>query len=114
MNEQAIRFRFGIFVLASLILLAVLTLLFGGFPNYFRRTNTYTIMFTNAQGVGPGTPVRRSGVNIGDVTSVTLLNDTGKVKVVIRVDEKYRIPKADQPTIMQGLIGGDSAIAFLP
>ena len=32
MNEQAIRFRFGIFVLASLILLAVLTILFGGFP----------------------------------------------------------------------------------
>ena len=63
MNEQAIRFRFGIFVLAALILLAVLVILFGGFPNYFRRTESFTIEFGNAQGITPGTPVKRSGVH---------------------------------------------------
>ena len=89
MNDQAIRFRFGIFVLASLILLAVLTILFGGFPNYFKRTDNYTIIFANAQGVAPGTPVRRSGVRIGEVRSVALDNDTGKVHVVIRVDDQH-------------------------
>jgi phospholipid/cholesterol/gamma-HCH transport system substrate-binding protein len=114
MNDQAIRFRFGIFVLASLILLAVLTILFGGFPSYFKRTESYTIVFANAQGVAPGTPVRRSGVRIGEVRSVALDNDTGKVQVVIGIDDKYFLRKGDRPTLVVGLLGGDASIAFTP
>src|SRR5471030_2538472 len=114
MNDQALRFRFGIFVLASLILLAVLTILFGGFPSYFKRTDDYTILFASAQGVAPGTPVRRSGVRIGEVRSVKLDNETGKVTVVIRVDDNYTLPKGDHPTIQQNLLGGEATIAFLP
>src|SRR5947207_4560548 len=114
MNDQALRFRFGIFVLASLILLAVLTILFGGFPSYFKRTDDYTSLFASAQGVAPGTPVRRSGVRIGEVRSVKLDNDTGKVTVVIRVDDKYSLPQGDRPTLQQNLLGGEATIAFLP
>src|SRR6476469_2734079 len=114
MNDQALRFRFGIFVLASLILLAVLTILFGGFPSYFKQTRSYTLVFKNAQGIAPGTPVRRSGVKIGEVRSVQLLDATGEVEVGIEIDEKYHLRKGDRPVIMTGLIGGDSAIAFLP
>ena len=114
MNDQAIRFRFGIFVLASLILLAVLTILFGGFPNYFKRTESFTIVFANAQGVAPGTPVRRSGVRIGEVHSVKLNNETGKVNVEIRIDDKFSLRKGDRATLQQGLLGGDATIAFVP
>jgi phospholipid/cholesterol/gamma-HCH transport system substrate-binding protein len=114
MNDQAIRFRFGIFLLASLILLAVLVILFGGFPSYFKRTDSYTINFANANGLAPGTPVKRSGVRIGEVSSVALDNLTGKVQVGIRVDDKYTIRTVDRPTLMQSLFGGESAIAFMP
>src|ERR1700691_6048300 len=103
MNEQTIRLRFGIFVLASLILLATMTILFGGFPSFFRRSENYTIVFSNAQGIVQGTPVRRSGVNIGEVRLVTLDNTSGKVQVEIRVDQKYTLRKGDRPTIMTGL-----------
>ena len=58
MNEQAIRFRIGIFVLASLIGLGVLIVLFGGWPYFFLPATTYTILFDNAQGVSKGTPVK--------------------------------------------------------
>ena len=68
MNEQAIRFRIGIFVLAALILLGVLIILFGGLPNYFKSSTNYTISFANAQGISAGTPVKRSGVKIGEVS----------------------------------------------
>lgn len=114
MNDQAIRFRFGIFVLASFILLAVLIILFGGFPNYFKRSNSFTIIFANAQGVAPGTPVRRSGVRIGEVRSVLFDNESGKVKVEISIDDKYFLRKNDRPTLVQGLLGGDATIAFVP
>ncbi len=114
MNEQAIRFRLGIFVLAALLLLAVLATLFGGFPSYFKTTENYTLVFANAQGIAPGTPVRRSGVRIGEVRSVELDNVTGKVQVGIRVDEGFYLRKGDKGTLITGLIGGDSSIAFLP
>src|SRR5690349_7979271 len=113
MNEQAIRFRIGIFVLAALILLAVMITLFGGFPNYFRQVDTFTIIFKDAQGVAPGTPVRRSGVRIGEVRSLALDNVTGNVQVVIQVDTGFNLRKGDRPTIVQGLLGGDTSIAFL-
>lgn len=114
MNDQALRFRFGIFVLASLILLAVLTILFGGFPSYFKRTDSYTLLFDTAQGVAPGTPVKRSGVRIGEVRSVKLNHETGRVEIVIRIDEKNPIPQGDRPTLVQSLLGGDASIAFIP
>src|SRR5207253_2234198 len=107
-------FRLGIFVLAALILLAVLITLFGGFPNYFKKADTYTIILENAQGVTPGTPVVRSGVRIGEVRKLTLDNDTGKVHVTIQIESGYTIPRSDKPTLVHGILGGDTFIAFLP
>ena len=114
MNDQAIRFRLGIFVLTALILLAVLITLFGGFPNYFKSGTTYTIEFSNAQGIAPGTPVNRSGVRIGQVKSVDLDNDTGKVRVGVVINPGFTLRKADKALLTQGLLAGDATIAFLP
>jgi phospholipid/cholesterol/gamma-HCH transport system substrate-binding protein len=114
MNEQAIRFRIGIFVLAGLIALGVLILLFGGRPYFFVPSTTYTIHFDNAQGVAPGTPVRRSGVKIGEVRKVTLDDTTGQVEVLIQIDDGFKIRKGDRPTIVPTILGGDVTVAFLP
>lgn len=114
MNDQAMRFRVGVFVLASLILLAVLITLFGGFPALFKAQNPYTVIFSDAPGVGPGTPVRRSGVRIGEVQHVELDDATGEVRVRIAVDRRYTIRDNDQPTLMHGLLGGDTTIDFVP
>jgi len=108
------RFRFGIFVLATLILLAVLVMLFGGVPGYFAASDPYTIIVDNAQGITPGTPVRRSGVKIGEVRSVELDNATGKVTLAIQVQRSFTIRKSDRPTVLRGLLGGDTTIDFVP
>src|SRR5260370_19947951 len=113
MNEQAIRFRLGIFVLGSLILLGVLIILFGGFPGFFKAAEVYTITFDIAPGVSPGTPVRRSGVRIGEVKKITLDDETGMVDVEISVHSEFSLRKQDLPTLVQGLIGGDSSIDFV-
>jgi phospholipid/cholesterol/gamma-HCH transport system substrate-binding protein len=114
MNEQAMKFRFGIFVLASLILLAVLIMLFGGVPRYFTPTDTYTVVVDNALGVTPGTPVRRSGVKIGEVRAVELDNVTGKVTLSLQVERGFTIRRGDRPTVVRGLLGGDTSIDFIP
>ncbi len=114
MNDQAIRFRLGIFVLGAFILLGVLIVLFGGLPGYFQSADQYTVVFDSAPGVSRGTPVRRSGVRIGDVSHVNLNNETGKVDVTINVNPEYTLRKQDQPMLVQGLLAGDSTIDFVP
>src|SRR5207237_8408229 len=89
MNEQAMRFRVGIFVLAVLILLVVLVILFGGVPRYFTTADRYTIIVDNALGITPGTPVQRSGVKIGAVRDVKLIDTTGKVALPIVIQRGY-------------------------
>jgi ABC-type transporter Mla subunit MlaD len=114
MNPQALRFRIGVFVLASLLLLGVLIVLFGSFPRVLSRGKEYTIVFDKAPGVAPGTPVRRSGVRIGEVTGVELDDETGQVRVRIRIDRKYSIHEKEVPTLVPGPFGGDPTIDFEP
>jgi phospholipid/cholesterol/gamma-HCH transport system substrate-binding protein len=114
MNEQAIRFRLGIFVLGALLLLGVLIILFGGYPTYFKPANHFTIVFDAGPGISAGTPVRRSGVKIGEVGKVSLDDETGEVNVDISVDQDYSLRLQDEPTLVQGLLGGDTSIDFLP
>jgi ABC-type transporter Mla subunit MlaD len=116
MNEQALRFRVGVFVLSSFLLLAVLVTLFGGLPSFFKRQVTYTIVFkdTSVAGIGPGTPVRKSGVLIGEVKDVLLDETTGDVKVKIAVNSPTIIRETDQAMIYRGILGGDTSIEFVP
>ena len=114
MNEQAMKFRVGIFVLAVLFLLAVLVILFGGVPRFFTTADRYTIVVDNALGITPGTPVQRSGVKIGEVRDVKLNNKTGKVSLPIVIEHGYTLRKGDRPTIVRGILGGDVSIDFLP
>jgi len=114
MNDQVIRFRLGVFVLASLLVLLVLIVLFGGKPTIFKQVKTFTIVFPNASGLATGSPVKKSGVKIGEVTTVELDDATGKVNVGIDIETGYNIHRSDRPTLMQNLLGGDSFIAFLP
>ena len=112
-NEQSLTFRIGVFVLASIILLAILITLFGGSGSLFRAQDTYTIVFDYAPGVGPGTPVRRSGVRIGEVQKVALDDKTGKVRVTIRIDRPHVLYQDDQPILVQGTLTGDTTIDFV-
>src|SRR5262245_56610707 len=112
MNEQTIRFRLGIFVFAALLVLSVLITLFGGLPPLFRHTNPFTVVSPTASGLQPGSPVRKSGVRIGDVRTVELDDETGKVYVGIEVDQHITLRKSDRPMLVTALLGGDAFIAF--
>jgi ABC-type transporter Mla subunit MlaD len=114
MNEQAMRFRLGIFMLISLVLLAVLIILFGGLPSFWKSYHHFTVTFATAPGLAPGTPIRRSGVRIGKVKKVDLDGETGQVLVRIVVESKYPITRGDRPTLVTGLLGGDTVIEFTP
>src|SRR5438874_1341607 len=114
MNERRMRLGIGLFVAGALVLLGTLIVLFRSFPRYLRPGNTYTVVFDDAPGVEPGTPVRRSGVRIGEVTKVELDDKSGEVRVEIRVDPKYTIRQNDEPVLGTGIFGSDVTIDFVP
>jgi len=114
MNEKTIRFRLGLFVLAALILLAVLITLFGGFPTYFKQTQSFTVVFPTASGLSKGSPVKKSGVKIGEVSTIALDDSTGKVNIGIAIEQDFTLRRSDRAALVQSLLGGDAFIAFLP
>jgi phospholipid/cholesterol/gamma-HCH transport system substrate-binding protein len=119
MSERRQQLILGLFVCGSLVVLAVLIVLFGGAPDWFTPGDEYLLVFDSAQNVAKGTPVRRSGVKIGQVRNVELERDadgqvTGKVLVRAKIDRSYKPRKSDEPTIVQGLLSGDTTIDFLP
>ena len=114
MNEQNMRFRIGVFVLSSVILLASLIMLFGHWPTVFKRPDRYTILFQNAPGVEEGTPVRRSGVRIGQVQSVELDDVSGRVRAIIDIDRPHPLYETDEAVLVHGILSGDTSIDFAP
>ncbi|MCI0703235.1 MAG: MlaD family protein [Planctomycetia bacterium] len=99
---------------ATLAALAGLVVLFGGAPRLFSSDARYTILFPEAPGIGPGTPIRKSGVRIGQVTELDLDPVSGQVRVRITVDRKYLPRKSEEAHITRGLLSGDTAVDFLP
>jgi ABC-type transporter Mla subunit MlaD len=114
MDVRQQRFRLGLFVIGASVLLGILAVFFGGTPRVFVSRDHYTIVFTDAPGVGVGTPVRRSGVKIGEVTAVDLDNDTGEVRVEIAVNRKYTLRTTDNAVVSQDLLSRDTTIDFVP
>src|SRR5579859_820123 len=114
MAERALRLRLGLFMGGSLIALTGLVVLFGGAPQLFSNDVRYGIIFPEAPGIGPGTPIRKSGVRIGEVTELELDPQTSQVRIQIRVDRKFLPRKNEEATITKGLLSGDAAIDFLP
>ncbi len=80
MAERNMRVRLGGFVAVALTVLTGMVVTFGGTPTLFTTTTRYAITFPEAPGVAPGTPVRKSGVRIGEVTQLELDPNSGQAK----------------------------------
>lgn len=114
MAERGMRLKLGAFVAGALAVLAGLVVFFGRAPELFSNKLRYAVLFPEAPGIGTGTPIRKSGVRIGEVTALDLDPESGQVRVEIRVDRKFPPRKSEDPTVTKGLLSGDSAIDFLP
>jgi phospholipid/cholesterol/gamma-HCH transport system substrate-binding protein len=85
--------RVGITVIAASVTLAVLLLLMSGTAGLFTPRITLHSYFDNASGLRVGAPVRLSGVDIGNVSKIRIVNVPDKrltpVEVTMRVSTKY-------------------------
>ncbi len=99
--------KLGVFVITGLILLIVAVYLIGENQNMFKKTFTISANFNNVSGLMQGNNVRYSGINIGTVKHITMVNDS-TIKVDMNIEEKMvkHIKKDAIATIgTDGLVG---------
>ncbi len=113
MDDRVLRLRVGVVVLAAALITAFLVARFGDLPLPGGGTYTIFVRFPRAPGITQGSPVRMSGVQIGRVMSLELLQPTG-VRVVAEIDRGRTILDSDACFITSASVLGDSVLEFVP
>ena len=119
MDERVVKFRVGVVVLATMIILAILILLFNDVGSFWTGSYTLYIHFPEAPGVAAETPVRKDGILIGKVTRVRFADDDprfhteGGVIVTVSINADRRIHVNERCRISSTLIG-DALLQFVP
>jgi ABC-type transporter Mla subunit MlaD len=114
MAERNQKIRLGGFIALATAALTGLVVLFGGTPRVFSSRTEYVVLYPEAPGVSTGTPVRKSGVRIGQVKGIDIDESTGQVRVSVEVENKYLPRQNEEPAISRGLLSGDTTIDFIP
>lgn len=78
-NETRFKFKLGIFVTIGLLLFVITIYYVGKQKNLFVSTITLKSVFKTVNGLSSGNNVRFSGINIGTVEEIELINDTSVV-----------------------------------
>lgn len=106
-NTRSQKLRLGLFVIIGSILFIVGVYLIGQRQNMFKKTFTISAYFQNVNGLQKGNNVRYSGINIGTVKEITMINDS-TIKINMTIEEKIikHIKKNAIATIgSDGLVG---------
>ncbi|MCK0146824.1 MlaD family protein [Arenibacter sp. F26102] len=99
--------KLGIFVVLGTALLVVAAYLIGNRQNMFSKTIPISAIFKNANGLQNGNNVRFSGINVGTVNKIEMINDTTiRVRMIIEEKMQDHIKKDAVATIgSDGLVG---------
>ena len=112
-NSQ--KLRLGLFVIISTILFVVAVYLIGQRQNMFKKTFTISAYFQNVNGLQKGNNVRYSGINIGTVKGINMVNDS-TIKVDMNIEEEIlsHIKKNAIATIGSDGLVGNMIINIVP
>ena len=81
------KIRLGIFVLIGTLLFVMAVFFIGQRQNMFEKTFTINAYFQNVNGLQKGNNVRYSGIDIGTVKEISMINDS-TIKVQMAIEEK--------------------------
>lgn len=106
-NTKAYKIKLGIFVSVGLLILFVIIFFIGSNQNLFSSKFKVHSNFRNVSGLQAGGQVRFSGIAVGTIESISIVNDT-TVNVVAMLDNEVKkfIKKDSQASISsEGVIG---------
>jgi phospholipid/cholesterol/gamma-HCH transport system substrate-binding protein len=99
--------RLGVFITVGIVIFVIAIFIIGKQQNLFNPVFRVTTNFLNVSGVQVGNNVRFSGINVGTVDNIKIINDsTVQVDLLIRKDVQQFIKSDSQATIgSEGIIG---------
>jgi len=114
MDTQRQEFRIGIMVLACIVSLTLMTVFFGkGQPIGFGGEDSQVLVrFQRAPGIKRNVSVFKSGIEIGRVTRVELVNNDREVEVTISLDRNRKIYTDEECRVYQSFVMGDARLEF--
>lgn len=106
-KTQNLQVKLGIFIFIGLVIFVVAIFFIGKQKNQFSPVFKVTTSFYNISGLQVGNNVRFSGINVGIVDNIMIINDsTVQVDLLIRKDVQEYIKADSQAGIgSSGIIG---------
>jgi phospholipid/cholesterol/gamma-HCH transport system substrate-binding protein len=105
------KMKTGALVLVGFILLVLAIFLIGSRKNMFDRTFTVQVKYTNVSGLQVGNAVRFTGINVGTVESIRILNDsTVNVSLAVQKSVQQFIKKDAYASIGSDGLMGDKLV----
>ena len=106
-HNQKFKFRLGLFVAGGLTLFIVAIFIIGKQKNLFNPVFKLTTTFSNVSGLQVGNNIRFSGINVGTVDNIVIVNDTTvRVDMVINSDVRQFFKTDCKVTLgSEGIIG---------
>lgn len=107
--------KLGIFVILGALIFILAIYYIGKKQNLFGNTVSITADFNNVNGLQPGNNIRYSGINVGTVRNISMVNDT-LIRVEFVVDEKilFHIKKNAVATISSDGLVGSMIVNIIP
>jgi len=106
-HSQKFKIRLGLFVAGGIAIFILAIFIIGKQKNLFNPVYKLTSSFYNVSGLQVGNNIRFSGINVGTVDDITIINDsTVRVEMLIRKEIKKFIKSDSKVAIgSEGLIG---------
>jgi phospholipid/cholesterol/gamma-HCH transport system substrate-binding protein len=106
-HTQKFKIRLGLFIAGGLLLFVVAIFLIGRQKNLFISVYRLTTTFYNVSGLQVGNNVRFSGINVGTVDNIKIINDsTVQVDMLIAKNVQQFIKEDSEAGIgSSGIIG---------
>jgi len=106
-HTQKFKVRLGLFIIGGLTLFVLAVFIIGKQKNLFDPVFKLTATFYNVSGLQVGNNIRFSGINVGTVDNILIINDsTVRVDMMIRKDVQQFIKSDCEVAIgSEGLIG---------
>jgi phospholipid/cholesterol/gamma-HCH transport system substrate-binding protein len=110
-HSQNFKVRLGLFIAGGLTIFVIAIFIIGKQQNLFNPVFKVTTNFFNVSGLQVGNNVRFSGINVGTVDNIRIINDsTVQVNLLIRKDVQQFIKADSEATITSEGIIGDRVI----
>lgn len=117
MDKSKLELKVGAFVFVALVILAVFIFKIGSLKSY-GTGNPIRFVFSNVSGVKPGSPVRFSGVEMGEVSRIKILENKERkktqIEVIAHIKKSFMIPQGSSAYINTLGLLGEKYIEIIP